>query len=279
LAGAVKLGLLAGSGKFPLLIAEEAKRRDVTVVALGIKGVTDPSLESLVGPVVYFKLGQLDKPIKTLKDAGVSEAVMAGKVQHVSLFGGILPDWRAAKMLAGLADRRTDTILKSVAAEFEKDGIRLLSSATYLSHLLAVEGAMTSRKLSKAQTADVALGWKAAKSVAGFDIGQTVVVCEGAVVAVEAMEGTDACIRRAAELARRQGQRPELTVVKVSKPKQDFRFDLPVIGLDSLPVFKESGVTALAVESGSTLIFDKPEFLKKADAQGLAVFGLKESAP
>ena len=252
---------------------------NVEVVALGIQDVTDKSLEGLVGAVRYFKLGQIDKPIQAFKAAGVTRAVMAGKVQHASLFGGVLPDLRAAKLLARLSDKRTDTILKAVADEFAKDGIELLSSATYLSHLLVPEGVLTARKPGAAETADIKLGWRAAKAVAGFDIGQTVVVKDGAVIAVEGMEGTDACIRRARASASSQGQKPKLTVVKVAKPNQDLRFDVPVIGLESLKVFAEASVSAVALEAGSTLIFDKDRFLREADAQKLAIAAFPAEGP
>lgn len=273
------LGLIAGSGRFPLLVAQEAKRRGVPVVALGIPGVTDPALETLAGGLTWFKLGQLDAPIKALREKGVSRVVMAGKVQHVSLFGGVLPDWRAAKVLLGLKDKRTDTILKAVVDEFAKDGLEFISSAAYLEHLLAPEGPLTRRAFTAEQSADAALGWKAAKAVAGFDIGQTVVAQGRAVVAVEGMEGTDACVARAAELARSQGREPALVVVKVAKPRQDFRFDLPVVGLDSLAHFKAMGVQALALEAGSTLIFDLEAFVEKADAAGIAVAGFPPEGP
>ncbi len=275
----MKVGLIAGSGRFPILVAEEGRRRDVEFVALGIPGVTDPALEKLT-PVQYFKLGQLDKPIKVLKDAGVTRAVMAGKVQHASLFGGIMPDLRAGKLLMRLADKRTDTILKAVADEFSKDGIELVSSATYLGHLLVPAGPLTRRSPDAAELADIRLGWKAAKAVAGFDIGQTVVVKDGAVVAVEGMEGTDACILRARDIAASQGKKTtRLSVVKVAKPKQDMRFDIPVIGLDSLKVFAAASVSALAVEAGTTLIFDRAEFVRKADEQKLAVLGCPPEGP
>jgi UDP-2,3-diacylglucosamine hydrolase len=270
-----KIGIIAGSGRFPLLFAEQARRMGDEVVALGLEGVTDKKLEDLTGPIQYFKLGQIAKPIEIFKAAGVTKAVMAGKVQHASVFGGILPDFRAVKLIARLKDKRTDTILSAVAAEFAKDGIELISSVTYLQHLLAGEGVLTKRSPTAAERADADLGWRAAKAVAGVDIGQTVVVQDGAVVAVEAMEGTDACIKRAAELAKTHGKSPALVVVKVAKPKQDLRFDLPVIGLDSLEVFKQCGVKALALEAGSTLIFDKDQFLAGADAQGLAILGIK----
>ncbi len=251
----------------------------VEVIALGIKGVTDQSLNKIVNELHYFKLGQIDKPIQTLKSSGVTQAVMAGKVQHASLFGGVLPDFRAAKLLARLPDKRTDTILRAVADEFAKDGIKLLSSSTYLAHLLAPEGLLTTRKPDSAETADIRLGWKAAKALAGLDIGQTVVVAHGAIVAVEGMEGTDDCILRAGALARRQGEQPRLCVVKVAKPNQDFRFDLPVIGLDTLSILRQAGVTSLALEAATTLLFDKEDFLRQAIAQKLAVLGLPPQGP
>ncbi|MBI3566019.1 MAG: UDP-2,3-diacylglucosamine diphosphatase LpxI [Elusimicrobia bacterium] len=260
-------------------MAEEARRRGVPVVALGIPGVTDEALARLVDTLTWFKLGQIDAPIKALKEKGVRKVVMAGKVQHVSLFGGVMPDWRAAKVLLGLKDKRTDTVLRAVVDEFAKDGLEFVSSALYLEHLLAPNGGLTKRALSKDQLADAALGWRAAKAVAGFDIGQTVVAQGGAVVAVEGMEGTDACVKRAAELARANGREPALVVVKVAKPRQDFRFDLPVVGLDSLKIFRDSGVKALALEAGATLVFDRDRFAADADAAGLAVAGFPPEGP
>lgn len=260
-------------------MAEEARRRGVPVVALGIPGVTDEGLARLVDTLTWFKLGQIDAPIKALKEKGVRKVVMAGKVQHVSLFGGVMPDWRAAKVLLGLKDKRTDTVLRAVVDEFAKDGLEFVSSALYLEHLLAPASALTKRAFSKEQLADAALGWKAAKAVAGFDIGQTVVTQGGAVVAVEGMEGTDACVKRAAELACANGRDPALVVVKVAKPRQDFRFDLPVVGLDSLAVFRAAGVKALALEAGSTLVFDRDRFAAEADAAGLAVAGFPPEGP
>jgi len=273
------LGLIAGSGRFPFLVAEEAQRRGVPVVALGIPGVTDPALEAVAGGLTWFKLGQIDAPIKALKDAGARRVVMAGKVQHVSLFGGVLPDWRAAKVLLALKDKRTDTILKAIVDEFAKDGIEFQSSALYLEHLLAPVGALTKRAFTVEERADSMIGWRAAKAVAGFDIGQTVVVQGAAIVAVEGMEGTDACVARAAALARSQGREPALVVVKVAKPKQDFRFDLPVVGRDTVAAFKAAGVKAVALEAKSTLVFDRELFAKEADAAGIAVAGFPPEGP
>jgi hypothetical protein len=273
------LGLIAGSGRFPFLVAEEAMRRGIPVVALGIPGVTDPALETIAGGLTWFKLGQINASIKTLKEGGVRKVVMAGKVQHVSLFGGVLPDWRAARVLLSLKDKRTDTILKAVVDEFAKDGLEFISSAAYLEHLLAPVGPITKRTFTSEERADSMIGWRAAKAVAGFDIGQTVVVQDAAIVAVEGMEGTDACVARAATLARSQGREPALVVVKVAKPKQDFRFDLPVVGLDTLISFKAAGVKAIALEAGSTLIFDRDRFAINADAAGIAVAGFPPEGP
>jgi DUF1009 family protein len=204
---------------------------------------------------------------------------MAGKVQHSSLFGALRPDWRSVKLLAGLPDKRTDTILRAVAEEFKKDGIELLSSATFLSHLLVPEGTLTARKPSAAEMVDIRLGWKAAKALATLDIGQTAVAGEGTVIALEGMEGTDACVLRAGEIARSQGGNATLAVVKVAKPHQDLRFDIPVLGLESLRVFPSAGVRVLAVEAGSTLIFDREAFLQEANTLQLAVLAFKAEGP
>lgn len=273
-----KLGLIAGSGRFPVLVAEEARKAGVEVFALGIPGVTDPAVESRVARIEYFKLGQIDAPIRFLRENGVTKAVMAGKVQHASLFGGVLPDLRAVRVLAGLKDKRPDTLLAAVADEFAKDGIELISSSAYLTHLLPAPGVLTRREPSREEQADLELGFRAAKTVAGFDIGQCVVVQDGAVVAVEAMEGTDATVARAGEIARVHGRRPRLVVVKVAKPKQDFRFDLPVLGLDTLPVLERAGACVLALEAGKTLLFDREEFLRRADAQNLSVVAVSEDS-
>lgn len=256
-------------------MADAAARKGLSVIAVGITGVTDPELAKRVKRFEQFKLGQISKPIDVLKSEGVTQAVMAGKVQHASVFGGVLPDLKAMKILARLKDKRTDTILAAVAEEFGREGIELLPSHVYLADLLATPGPMTRRKPGPTELADIDLGWRAAKALAGFDIGQSVVVGQGAVVAVEAMEGTDACVLRAGELSKSKGG---LVVVKVAKPKQDFRYDIPVIGLGTLEVLAKAGATALAIEAGKTLIFDKEEFLKRADAQKIAVVGLEEKS-
>lgn len=265
------IGLIAGEGRFPILFAEEARRMGHQVVVFGFKGVTDPELERHAHSVHYIKLGQLNHPIELLKKEGVSRVIMAGKVQHRSIYD-IQPDWRTVKVLARLKDRRTDTVLKAVAEELAKDGIELISSATYLSHLLAPEGVLTQKKPASAQEADIELGWKAAKALSGLDIGQTVVLSEGAVVALEGMEGTDACILRARDLVPRD---VPLTVVKVAKPGQDFRFDLPVLGLDTIEILKKARVQVLAVEAGKTLLLDRTRLLKELDQNGICLIARK----
>ncbi len=274
-----KIGLIAGSGKFPLLFAEEARRLGVSVIAIGMPGITDPKLESLVSRLYYFKLGQLSKPIETFKKEGVSQAVMAGKVQHASLFGGISPDLRAAKILWRAKDRRTDTLLGEIASELQSEGIELLPSTTFLSHLLVPEGILSQRKPTQEEFEDILIGWKAAKAVAAFDIGQTVVSKEKAIVAVEAMEGTDACIMRAKEIVQARGKKPQLVVVKVAKPKQDLRFDIPIIGLETLKVFSQASVSALALEAKSVMIFDKDQFIQEVNQQKIALVAYPSTGP
>jgi DUF1009 family protein len=265
------IGLIAGSGRFPFLFAAEARRQGLRVEAIALAGVTDPALASEVDALHTFKLGQLDAPLAAFKAAGVRRAVMAGKVQHASLFGGVLPDLRAVRLLARLRDKRTDTILAALADEFSKEGIELLPSTTFLSHLMPEPGCLSRRRPTKAEDSDIDLGWRAAKALAGFDIGQTVVVRHGAVIAVEAMEGTDAAVLRAGDLARSHGGDPGVVVVKVAKPKQDLRFDVPVLGLDTFGPLRKAGATALAFEAGKTLVFEKDLFVARADEMKLAV--------
>lgn len=272
------IGLIAGSGRFPFVFAAEARRQGLRVEAIALAGVTDPSLASEVDALHTYKLGQFDAPLQAFKAAGIRRAVMAGKVQHASLFGGVLPDLRAIKFLARLRDKRTDTILAALADEFSKEGIELLPSTTFLAHLLPGPGCLSRRKPSKAETADIDLGWRAAKALAGFDIGQTVVVRNGAVIAVEAMEGTDAAVLRAGELARSHGGDPGVVVVKVAKPRQDLRFDIPVLGLDTFAPLGKAGAAVLAFEARKTLIFDKDEFLRRADEMGLALVAREDAA-
>lgn len=264
------LGLIAGNGRFPLLLAEEAKRRGRSVVAVAIKEETDPALEKLVDACHWLNLGQIKKTIQLLHDAGVKEAVMAGQVKHVRIFDLRHLDFTAVKLFASLKDRKTDTILGAVADEFAKSGITFQPSTAYLQNLLAAEGVLTRRSPTAEQNADIVFGLETAKAVGGLDLGQTVCVKDRAVLAVEAIEGTDECIRRAGRYA--EG----FVVAKTAKPRQDVRFDVPVVGIRTLEALKEAKAAVLAVEAGKTLFFDKEEFLKGADAAGLVVLGVKK---
>ncbi len=262
------LGLIAGNGHFPLLLAREAKRQGRPVAAVAIKEETDPALEKLVDSIHWLNLGQVKKTIQWLHEAGVKEAVMAGQVKHVRIFDLRHLDLTAVKIMAGLPDKKTDTILRAVADEFAKSGITFLSSTVYLKDLLAPEGNMTVHRPSSDQKKDIEFGLATARAVGGLDLGQTVCVKDRAVLAVEAIEGTDECIRRAGRYA--EG----FTVAKTSKPKQDIRFDVPVIGIRTLEALKESKAAVLAVEAGKTLFFDKEEFLKGAESAGLVIQGV-----
>lgn len=266
------LGLIAGNGRFPFLLADEARRCGREVVAAAIEGETDPTLADHVDQLRWLKLGQIRRTIDILKEFGATEAVMAGQVKHASIFDLRHLDATAVKILATLPDKKTDTILGAVADAFAKEGIRFQSSIAYLSHLLAAAGAMTRGRPSGDQKRDIAFGFKTAKAVAGLDLGQTVCVKDQAVLAVEAIEGTDACIRRAGEF------QAGFTVVKVAKPRQDLRFDVPVIGRRTLEALTAARAAVLAVEAGKTLFFDRDEFLKGADAAGLVIVGVEGAA-
>jgi DUF1009 family protein len=266
------LGLIAGNGQFPLLLAEEAKRQGRPVVAIGIEEETEPALQSIADRFHWVALGQIKKTIALLKDEGVEEAVMAGQVKHTQIFRRLKLDMTAVKIFATLRDRKTDTILGAVADEFAKSGIRFLPSTLYLHDFLAPDGFMTTARPTAEQAKDVALGFKTAKAIGGLDLGQTVCVKDLAVLAVEAMEGTDACIRRAGKISG-----GGFTVVKTAKPRQDVRFDVPVIGPRTLETLKQAKAAVLAVEAGKTLFFEKDAFLAEAGRLGFVVQGVKEA--
>lgn len=263
-----KIGLIAGNGSFPILFAQEARRRGEKVFAVALKEEADPTLETVVDQMTWLSLGQLSKTIDYLKGHGVDRAVMAGQVKHTQLFKDIVPDWRAAKLLGKLINKKAESVLRAVTEEFAKDGIQFLSSATYLEAWLCPSGVLTLRRLTKEEQADVTFGLPLARGLAESDIGQTIVVKNGTVVAVEAMEGTDACIKRAGAIAG-----PGCVVIKVARPKQDLRFDLPVIGQRTLDSMKEAGTMALAMEAHKTLLLDKDLLLKSANDFQLTLTG------
>lgn len=254
---------------FPFLAAREARRRGHRVVAVAFPEETDPSLAREVDEIHWARVGQLGKILTTFRRAGVRQAVMCGQVRHTHVFQA-RPDWRAVKLAIRLPDTRTDTILGAFAKELERDGIHLEDSTLFLRDHLATEGAQGRRKPDRTIHKDLAFGWQIAKRVAELDIGQTVVVKKGSVVAVESVEGTDEAIRRGARYAG-----PGVSVIKVAKPKQDMRFDVPVVGERTISVLREVKAAALAIEAGRTLFLDRSIVVRAADAAGVALWGMR----
>jgi len=275
------LGLIAGNGRFPFLLLDAARAEGLTVVVAAIQEETSPEIDSRAAAdpairVHWLSLGELSRLIDTFKAAGVTRAVMAGKVKHTQIFSSIRPDWRLAKLLLNLRTRSTDKLLGAVAQVLADEGIELVSSTQYLEPLLAKPGVLTRRAPSDDERKDIAYGRTVALGLAAFDLGQTVVIAAQACVAVEAMEGTDAAIERAGSLMRRLSEPSStlsraLTVVKVAKPAQDMRFDVPVIGLATIEAMARAGATCLAVEAGRTLLFDQATLVAVADRAGIAV--------
>ena len=264
------LGLIAGNGRFPFLAAAGARRAGRKVVALALKEETSPELAREVDELHWISLGQLGRGIDLLKGAGAREAVMAGQVQHRQLFSDVVPDLKLLGVLARLALRNTDSLIGGVADALAREGITLLPSVAFLEDQLAVAGPMTRRRPDGDEQKDIAYGESVARTLAGMDLGQTAVVKGRAAVALEAMEGTDETIRRAGRIAG-----TGTTVVKVSKPKQDMRFDVPVVGEGTLEAMREAGARVLAVDAGCTLLIDRAAFLELADRDGVAVVGLR----
>jgi DUF1009 family protein len=267
------LGLIAGNGRFPCLVLEaaHAQGRPVTVVA--IKDEAEPPLvaaaEARGAALHWVSLGQLGKVISVLKAANVTEAVMAGQVKHVKIFSDFMPDLTLLSVIRKLTSKSTDSLIKAVADVMQEKGIGLLDSTAFLSPLMATAGTLTRRAPDARELADLAFGYGQADAIAGLDIGQTIVVKDRAVVAVEAMEGTDRTIERAGQLAG-----PGAVVVKVAKPNQDMRFDVPVAGVPTIAAMRAAGATVLSVDAGKTLLVDGPAALvAAADAAGIAIVG------
>jgi UDP-2,3-diacylglucosamine hydrolase len=263
-----RLGLIAGNGKFPFLVLEAARAQGYEVVVAAIKEETFPEIESKgAASVHWLSLGELSKLIEMFKREGVTRAVMAGQVKHKQIFAAIKPDWRLARLLLSLGTRNTDSLLGAVAKVLADEGIMLENSTALLEPLLAKSGVLTKRAPTEQEFKNIEYGWAVARRLAEYDIGQTVVIAEAACVAVEAMEGTDETITRAERFA--QGK--PLVVVKVSKPKQDMRFDVPVVGLPTVEAMKRAGATALAIDAARTLLFDREKLIELADAAGIAI--------
>ena len=307
------LGLIAGNGRFPFLLLDAARAQGLEVVVAAIKEETDPEIDRRAESdsdvtVHWLSLGELSRLIETFRDAGVARAVMAGQVKHKQIFSSIRPDWRLAKLLLNLRTRSTDALLGAVAKVLSDEGIELISSTTFLEPLLAEEGVLTSRAPDADECLNIEYGLGVARALAGFDIGQTVVVAAQACVAVEAMEGTDATIERASRLMNSLDEITEvaesadvaesapgnatvepaanpasetslpssllarrLTVVKVAKPNQDMRFDVPVIGISTVETMIRAGASCLSIEAARTLLFDRDALLKRASGAGIAI--------
>ncbi len=280
----MKLGLIAGNGRFPFLLLEAARAQGFAVVVAAIREETDAEISHRAAmderiTVHWLSLGELSRLIEVFHKEGVSMAVMAGQVKHRQIFSAIRPDWRLAKLLLNLRTRNTDMLLGAVAKVLADEGIELLSSTAFLEPLLAEEGVLTGRAPDDEERKNIEYGLGVARAVAGFDIGQTVVVAAQACVAVEAMEGTDAAIARAGRLMEAlEGEAStlerRLTVVKVAKPEQDMRFDVPVIGMKTVETMMAAGASCLSVEAGRTLLFDREALLARATAAGIAIVAI-----
>ena len=276
-----KLGLIAGNGRFPFLLLDAARAEGQEVVVAAIKEETDAEINERAQTdagirVHWLSLGELSRLIETFQREGVTRAVMAGQVKHKQIFSSIRPDWRLAKLLLNLRTRNTDVLLGAVAKVLGDEGIELISSTAFLEPLLAAEGVLTGRAPDEEERRNIEYGLTVASGLAGFDIGQTVVVAAQACVAVEAMEGTDATIERAGQLmdtldAEASTLERRLTVVKLPKPKQDMRFDVPVIGIRTLETMAKAGASCLAIEAGRTLLFDREAVIQRAAAADIAI--------
>ena len=271
-----KLGLIAGNGRFPILVLEAARAEGFEVIVAAIKEEAFPEIESHGATVHWLSLGELSKLIETFKREGVERAIMAGQVKHKQIFSSIRPDWRLAKLLLSLGTRNTDSLLGAVAKVLADEGIVLENSTSLLEPLLAKPGVLTQRAPSEQEKKNIDYGREVARHLAQYDIGQTVIVAETACVAVEAMEGTDAAIQRAGQLMASLESDAStlsraLTVIKIAKPNQDMRFDVPVIGVNTIEVMRNAGATCLAIDAGKCLLLDGNASITAADAAGMAI--------
>ncbi len=272
----MKLGLIAGNGKFPFLVLDAARAQGFEVVVAAIKEEASPEIETKGAAVHWLSLGELSKLIETFRAEGVTRAIMAGQVKHKQIFSSIKPDWRLAKLLLSLGTRNTDSLLGAIAKVLADEGITLESSTTLLEPLLAKPGILTSRAPTDQERKNIDYGRLVARHLAQFDIGQTVVIAENACVAVEAMEGTDAAIDRAGYIMRSlEGDAStlnrDLTVVKIAKPNQDMRFDVPVIGVKTIETMQSAGATCLAIDAGRCLLLDGNRVIEAADRAQIAI--------
>jgi DUF1009 family protein len=266
-----KFGLIAGNGKFPFLVLDAARSQGIDMVVAAIKEETFPEIERHARTVHWMSLGQLGKLIKTFKSEGVNCAIMAGQVKHKQIFSSIVPDFKMIQLLAGLATKNTDSLIGGVAKILEAEGIHLMDSTAFLRPLLPEPGVLTHRPPSEEERRDLDYGYKIARELGRLDLGQSVAVSDGACVALEAMEGTDAVMERAAALVNGR----ELRIVKLAKPKQDLRFDVPVIGPATVQLMVRLKVSALAIEARKTLMIDREDLIRDADAAGITIVAME----
>jgi len=264
----MKYGLIAGNGQFPFLVVEGASKAGTSLAVVAIKEETDKLIDEVADNVQWVNIGQLGKMIEFFKKNGVEKAIMAGQVKHVQIFSGAVPDMRMLKMLWNLPKRNTDSLIGGIAKEMASDGIEIIDSTLFVQDHLAPNGAITKRAPSDIEADNINYGLHIASEIARLDLGQTIVVRAKACVAIEAMEGTDATIKRAGELAN-----GKLTVVKVAKPDQDMRFDVPVIGVPTIETMAAAGATCISVTAGKTLIFDREETIRIAEKHKIAIIG------
>lgn len=262
----MKFGLIAGNGKFPFLVVEGARRSGVPLVVAAIREETDPEMDERAERVRWVGIGQLGRMIRFFKEEGVEKAIMAGQVKHVQIFSRAVPDARMLKVLLKLPRRNTDSLIGAIASELESEGIELVDSTCFLQDSLPQRGTLTRREPSKQEREDIAYGLEIAREIARLDLGQTIVVRGQACVAIEAMEGTDETIRRAGKLARGR-----LTVVKVAKPNQDMRFDVPVVGVPTIEAMIQAGATCLCITAGKTLMFDRDQMIQTAERHKISI--------
>jgi DUF1009 family protein len=266
----MKYGLIAGNGRFPVLALETARSLGHEVVAVGIEEEASREIEPLAARTYWISLGQLSRLIEILKGEGITEVIMTGQVKHTKIFSAIRPDWRLAKLLFSLREKNTDALIGGVAKVLADEGIQLGDSTRLLKPLLAGEGVLTRRKPDTNESRDIEYGRRVANALSGFDIGQSVAIAERACVAVEAMEGTDAMLERAAALVNGK----PLRLVKASRRRKHLQFDVPVAGPGTVATMRRTHTTALAIDAGRTLLLDKGEMLAAADAAGIAIIGV-----
>lgn len=269
-----KIGIIAGSGQFPLLFARAARAQGRQVYVAAHKGESSPELDAVADGICWVKLGQLGKVINFFRKEGVDEAVLLGAITKTRIFKDVWPDLKGLTLWNRIKVRQDDQILRAVAEALQEEGIKILESTLYLQHLLFPKGVLTRKKPSPEQLADIKFGWQMAREVGRLDIGQCVVVRDRTVLAVEAIEGTDAAIQRGGSLGKEQA-----VVVKVKKPGQDFRFDLPAIGTRTIESMEQVKAAVLAVEAGQALLFDGDAVIERADRAGLVVVGIEETRP